>query len=369
MPNDLPTIRSANNVIQPSLDESPPASPTDKNLHSSKSDNALSTFLNDLPDSSRRLNWVERLKVYMDYMAGALVLMNSVAMLLEFELEGRQTGKFIGLLENVQAEAEWTATLKFFRALDAVFVFTFLAEWLVRVYLDRKKFLKDFANWFDTLCVFSGIADLILRVSVDSTASRSVVVLRLMRALKSLRAIRMVRSLRFFRGLRVLVQACQCFLPSLCWSMVLLGVFMTMGALMMGNLLQAFILDENLELADRQWLWSRYGTAYRATYTLFEITFAGNWPTSVRPVLDMASHAFVFFFACLGARTGVRNAKHVCAEQKGFAHRNIREILAANNPTTSGALPFTTLLEVLREIGGLAFLAEPLCFSQTCTAA
>ncbi|CAJ1413752.1 unnamed protein product, partial [Effrenium voratum] len=107
----------------------------------------------------------------------------------------------------------------------------------------------------------------------------------------------MVRSLRFFRGLRVLVQACQCFLPSLCWSMVLLGVFMTMGALMMGNLLQAFILDENLELADRQWLWSRYGTAYRATYTLFEITFAGNWPTSVRPVLDMASHAFVFFFA------------------------------------------------------------------------
>ncbi|CAJ1425971.1 unnamed protein product [Effrenium voratum] len=290
-------VRSANNVIQPSLDESPPASPTDKNLHSSKSDNALSTFLNDLPDSSRRLNWVERLKVYMDYMAGALVLMNSVAMLLEFELEGRQTGKFIGLLENVQAEAEWTATLKFFRALDAVFVFTFLAEWLVRVYLDRKKFLKDFANWFDTLCVLSGIADLILRVSVDSTASRSVVVLRLMRALKSLRAIRMVRSLRFFRGLRVLVQACQCFLPSLCWSMVLLGVFMTMGALMMGNLLQAFILDENLELADRQWLWSRYGTAYRATYTLFEITFAGNWPTSVRPVLDMASHAFVFFFA------------------------------------------------------------------------
>lgn len=48
----------------------------------------------------------------------------------------------------------------------------------------------------------------------------------------------MVRSVRFFRGLRVLVRACQCFLPSLCWSMVLLAVFMTMGALMMGNLLQ-----------------------------------------------------------------------------------------------------------------------------------
>ena len=32
------------------------------------------------------------------------------------------------------------------------------------------------------------------------------------------------------------VKACQCFLPSLCWAMVLLGVFMTMGALIMGIL-------------------------------------------------------------------------------------------------------------------------------------
>ncbi|CAJ1357156.1 unnamed protein product [Effrenium voratum] len=40
-----------------------------------------------------------------------------------------------------------------------------------------------------------------------------------------------------------------------------------------------------------------YGTAYRATYTLFEVTFAGNWPTSARPVLDKVSHLFVIFFA------------------------------------------------------------------------
>ena len=32
------------------------------------------------------------------------------------------------------------------------------------------------------------------------------------------------------------VKACQCFLPSLCWAVVLLGVFMTMGALIMGIL-------------------------------------------------------------------------------------------------------------------------------------
>ena len=31
-------------------------------------------------------------------------------------------------------------------------------------------------------------------------------------------------------------QACSSFLPSLCWSMALLGIFMMIGALFMGNL-------------------------------------------------------------------------------------------------------------------------------------
>ena len=48
-------------------------------------------------------------------------------------------------------------------------------------------------------------------------------------------------SCRFFRGLRMLVKACYYFLPYLGWSMVLLLVFMWMGTLVIGNLLQDFI--------------------------------------------------------------------------------------------------------------------------------
>eukprot|EP00435_Cladocopium_sp_Y103_P025062 s212_g6.t1 len=267
-----------------------------------------------------------RMRYLLDYVAGGLVLLNSVVMLLEFELEGNANAKKIGIADA--SDQAWNDSMPMFRALDVSFVGVFFLEWVVRICLDREKFILDFANWFDTLCVISGVVDMILRFSLEdaSEASRSVVILRLMRALKSLRAIRMVRSLRFFRGLRVLVRACQCFLPSLCWSMVLLGVFMTMGALMMGNLLQAFILDDEMLIDDRHWIWERYGTAYRATYTLFEImifvrgpadaprwqlaratlllqpthaqeiTFAGNWPVSVRPVLEKASQLFVIFF-------------------------------------------------------------------------
>ena len=55
------------------------------------------------------------------------------------------------------------------RALDAVFVFTFLAEWLVRVYLDRKKFLKDFANWFATRRTDLNILEGHSRVQLSTT--------------------------------------------------------------------------------------------------------------------------------------------------------------------------------------------------------
>ena len=80
------------------------------------------------------------------------------------------------------------------------------------------------------------------------------------------------RTFRFFKGLRFLVKACYCFLPSLFWAMVLLAVFISIGALVQGSLLQDFILDETADLEHRQWVWSRYGTAYRSLYT-YEITF------------------------------------------------------------------------------------------------
>lgn len=75
----------------------------------------------------------------------------------------------------------------------------------MRVALDRWKFLHDLANVLDTFLVFAGIVDVTIGlVLVDGpSASRNLMLLRLMRAMKSLRAIRMVRSLRFFRGLRV----------------------------------------------------------------------------------------------------------------------------------------------------------------------
>ncbi|CAJ1390979.1 unnamed protein product [Effrenium voratum] len=228
------------------------------------------------------------IRAYIDYVAGALVLVNSFVLMLQLELEGRNVAYELGIAEG----ANFSGVLPTFRVVDTVFVFVFLGEFLLRLAVEGTAFFKDLANYLDAVLVAGGLFDIILSVNAGEDGAT----LRFVTALKAFRAIRMVRSFRFFKGLRGLVKACQCCLPSLCWSMVLLAVFMCMGGLIMGNLLQDFIKDETQSLEDRQWVWQRYGTSYRATYTLYEITFAGNWPTNARPVLEKVNQGFVVFF-------------------------------------------------------------------------
>ncbi|CAK9068827.1 Voltage-dependent T-type calcium channel subunit alpha-1I (CaVT.3) (Voltage-gated calcium channel subunit alpha Cav3.3), partial [Durusdinium trenchii] len=230
-------------------------------------------------------------KRVLDYAAGILIMLNSVVMLLELQLGGLQLGSKVGYATQSHDGALRVCTI-----INDGFSIVFFLELVLRVAVERRTFLLDAANWLDAALAIGGLVDFFITISMEETsASQSIILLRLVRVMKSLRAIRMVRSFKIFRGLRVLVKACGCFLPSLCWAMVLLGVLMSMGSLLIGNLLQDFIADETLEYAHRLWLWEHYGTAWRATYTLFEVTMAGNWPVNAEPVLEL-NQAFSLFF-------------------------------------------------------------------------
>lgn len=144
------------------------------------------------------------------------------------------------------------------------------------------------------LALYSFIYVYVLMVLLQSV---NLQLLRLLRLAKLVRAIRIMRTLRLFRGLRLLVHACASFLPSLMWSMALLSLCIMTSGLVIGNLLHEFIMDETKEMEQRIWVWMHYGTAYRAIWTMYEMTFAGNWPVSARPVLENVNHAYCMFFA------------------------------------------------------------------------
>lgn len=68
--------------------------------------------------------------------------------------------------------------------------------------------------------------------------------------------------------------------------MIFLGLFIITGGILLGGLLHSFTVDTNQDLNHRLWVWQHYGTASRAIYTMFEITFAGSWPMYARPVIE-----------------------------------------------------------------------------------
>eukprot|EP00434_Breviolum_minutum_P032188 symbB.v1.2.028469.t1/scaffold3006.1/size65522/2 len=85
----------------------------------------------------------DRGKAYTDVLAGTLVLLNSFVMLIELEIEGQA----VGALLSGGHGPKLADVSPIFKTLDGIFVFVFLAELLMRIGIERKKFIYDAANW------------------------------------------------------------------------------------------------------------------------------------------------------------------------------------------------------------------------------
>ncbi|CAE7322432.1 Scn10a [Symbiodinium natans] len=84
-------------------------------------------------------------------------------------------------------------------------------------------------------------------------------------------------------------------LMALFWSMIMLLVCMSIGALVLCESCIPLLQEMSLETAE--WVFANYGTFFRSMFTMFEITFSGGWPNSVRPLVDDVS--IYFAIPCL----------------------------------------------------------------------
>lgn len=99
-----------------------------------------------------------KVKKYLNVIAGGLVMMNSLVMMVELELEGRAAGVKVGLLSDDSA-FELSKIEPIFQAFDTAFVYIFLVECLARITVEGSRFFRDLANWFDFGLVVVGLVD------------------------------------------------------------------------------------------------------------------------------------------------------------------------------------------------------------------
>jgi len=119
---------------------------------------------------------------------------------------------------------------------------------------------------------------------------------RILRFLRLGKTLRVVRAMFLFRHLRVLLATIASSFQSLIWSMIILCLCQLTYGLVICQMLQPSIVDPSLDENTRLWIDERYGTALRAWYSFFEVTFSGGWPTYVRPLIEHVSPWYAPFF-------------------------------------------------------------------------
>jgi len=110
------------------------------------------------------------------------------------------------------------------------------------------------------------------------------------------RTLRVIRTMGMFRQLRVLLNTISVSFGSFFWSMLTLFIFMLMGALLLCQVSQDFLLDPAGDPEEQAWVSQHYGTAFRAFYTMFEATFSGCWPNYARRLVENVSVLYAAFF-------------------------------------------------------------------------
>ncbi|CAJ1370802.1 unnamed protein product [Effrenium voratum] len=256
------------------LEEERPGSPSEAVVRTKSAAAVL-----DLDKEADLRQTRQKLRKHLDYAAAVLVLLDSLLNFVELELGGRAVNPSDP--ETFEAGA-W-------HVVEIAIGIVFLVEWCTRVAMERREFCLNFANWFDTILVLASLVEGFLLILSDGGYN-------LAQTAHMLRQLRVLRALRLCPGLQLLLKACQSFLRSLFWSMALLLVFLLTTALVLAHSLKEFIADERADFDDRVWVWNHYGTAARACYSLFEITFAGSWPVVTRPVVEKVSPGFAIIF-------------------------------------------------------------------------
>ncbi|CAJ1426214.1 unnamed protein product [Effrenium voratum] len=170
---------------------------------------------------------------------------------------------------------------------NVCFTQLFLAELLLRWFVEGLLFWVDPWNVFDAILVFfSLLDDLVLTFLIAANQSSSL--LLVLRFARMLRFVRVLRLLRLFKGLWYLAEGIIASLSSLAWAWLLLIVMMYLPAIFVT---QTFGRGGNSDPQMKQ----DFGNMLQSMYTLFKVMTTESWADIARHAGKVSPGAEVFF--------------------------------------------------------------------------
>lgn len=221
---------------------------------------------------------------YFDAFVGAVIICNAVVMTVQYQWQGYLTAVDLGL----ESGDGWPQAKLIFQIFEHLFAAFFLSELILRVCLNGCWYFMDWWSIFDLLLVVSSVLDLYILQPMGQGGGGNLTFMRFARIMKFVRVFRIVRVMKLFSSLRVLVRTIHSSSRALVWSMLLLGILISIYGMLMCQLLTDWLRDEKNDKQAREWVFKHYGSSTRAIYTVFEATLSGCWPNYARPLLDIS---------------------------------------------------------------------------------
>eukprot|EP00429_Kryptoperidinium_foliaceum_P011731 CAMPEP_0176040438 /NCGR_PEP_ID=MMETSP0120_2-20121206/20051_1 /TAXON_ID=160619 /ORGANISM="Kryptoperidinium foliaceum, Strain CCMP 1326" /LENGTH=582 /DNA_ID=CAMNT_0017373835 /DNA_START=12 /DNA_END=1757 /DNA_ORIENTATION=- len=236
----------------------------------------------------------------LEILTSALVVISAISLFVDVELTGQELAR---ALESPTGSELDLASRSYFRVFEQIVNGVFVFELAFRLYKLRARFFWnhltrrfDAMNGLDFVIVIVCSIDLYLLPLLFGEASGSIQSMRILRLLRLTRALRVVRVMTTFSKLRILLLTTASSFMSLFWSMVLVCLIIYGSALALCQTLQTSVLDQDLPLDLRLWLFQWYGSGSRSLWTMFLVTFSGGWPNYVQRLIDEVHWTFSLIF-------------------------------------------------------------------------
>jgi len=222
---------------------------------------------------------------------GFVIVLNTMVMSVEMQVIGLQQGHKQGYPFSMYIPPE---SKEIFAGINDLFLAIFVIEILIKWVVLRCSFWHVSWDVIDFCVVLIGVTvrflgDKVVDLGIDP------VLLRLFRLIRLLRFLKLFKLSGNMHSMNLILKSVMATRGTLLWSMILLFMVQWIAGMFLGQMVQSFLTDDDVD-RDAHWaVYRYYGTFTKTQFTMFEITHV-NYSMAARVLVDNISEWWCWFF-------------------------------------------------------------------------